>query len=335
MEIDRRKFSLGAVAVLTAACAKVPKGNARARSDFWSQFRDRFITPSGRVIDNGNGNISHSEGQGYGMVLASLHDDRATFEALAAWTQQTLARDDVALHAWKYDPREANPVPDRNNASDGDILIAWALSRAGRQWRLHDHVERSAQIRRAIRQRLVVERAGQQFLLPGTEGFIEASRIIVNPSYVVWPALDHFRQVDGDGPWATLIDDSARFLTAARFGAFKLPTDWVEVSANGAMAPAQGRPPRFGFDAVRVPLYAVAGRRRALAEPALAWWKAQAEGGRAVPAWIDVQSGEMAPYSLSAGGMAVVAAGLGQPLPTELSSDYYAAVLQLLTATIV
>lgn len=334
MAIDRRKFSLGAIAVLTAACAKVPKGNARARGDFWSQFRERFITPSGRVIDNGNGNISHSEGQGYGMLLAALHDDRAAFDALAAWTQQTLGREDMALHAWKYDPREPNPVPDRNNASDGDILIAWALSLGGRKWKMRGHIERSAQVRRAIRQKLVVERAGQQFLLPGLQGFVESSRIVVNPSYVVWPALDHFRKVDGDGPWATLIDDSARFLASARFGAFSLPTDWVDVSANGNLAPARDKPARFGFDAVRVPLYAMAGHRRALAEPALSWWQSHASGGQAVPAWIDVNSGELAPYGLSPGGMAVVAAGLGRAMPAELSTDYYAAVLQLLVASI-
>nr|WP_301540442.1 glycosyl hydrolase family 8 [Proteus mirabilis] len=36
----------------------------------WQQFKARYITPEGRVIDSANQNISHSEGQGYGMLMA-------------------------------------------------------------------------------------------------------------------------------------------------------------------------------------------------------------------------------------------------------------------------
>ncbi|MFD2783222.1 glycosyl hydrolase family 8 [Novosphingobium pokkalii] len=68
------------------------------------------------------------------MVLALEAEDRATFELIADWTNDNLLRSDVALHAWKYDPSSPDRVPDRNNATDGDILIAWALERAGRQW---------------------------------------------------------------------------------------------------------------------------------------------------------------------------------------------------------
>ncbi|MEQ5261408.1 glycosyl hydrolase family 8, partial [Morganella morganii] len=33
----------------------------------WQQFKERYIKDDGRVIDSANNNISHSEGQGYGM----------------------------------------------------------------------------------------------------------------------------------------------------------------------------------------------------------------------------------------------------------------------------
>lgn len=335
METDRRKFALGTIAMLITACAKVPRSNARPQSEAWRQFRERFITPSGRVIDNGNGNISHSEGQGYGMLLAVLHDDYATFDALATWTEQTLSREDLALHAWKYDPREVNRIADSNNATDGDILIAWALSLAATHWSVRAYARRSAQIRRAIWQELVITYAGKQFLLPALDGFVEVSRIVLNPSYLIWPALDHFCKVDGERDWATLISDSAQFVETARFGPFKLPVDWVEVDRDGRMAPARDKPARFGFDALRVPLYAIAGRRLALAEPVLSWWNAQMRAGLELPAWIDVNSGERAPYGLSPGGLAVAAAGLHFPPPAKLSADYYAAVLQVLSASIV
>ncbi|MCY1670880.1 glycosyl hydrolase family 8 [Novosphingobium sp. SL115] len=328
--IDRRDFALGCIAVLTAACGRVPAGNAKTRSGLWSQFRERFILPAGRVIDNGNGNISHSESQGYGMLLATFNADRETFDSLARWTAETLLRHDVALHAWKYDPREANPVPDPNNATDGDILIAWALARAASQWNLPDYARRSQEIRKAIRSRLVVNHAGSAVLLPGLEGFAMDGRVIVNPSYYIWSALDAFAALDGQTVWGPVIDDGVKLLTAARFGPLSLPVDWFEIDTAGKIAPARDKPPRFGFDAIRVPLYAAAGRRLSVAQPVVAWWKSLAGSGKPIPAWIDVQTSETAPFALSAGGMAVVGRAMGTAQPDSLSDDYYAAILQLL-----
>ncbi len=37
----------------------------------WSEFRTRFLTADGRVVDTGNQGVSHSEGQGYGLLLAA------------------------------------------------------------------------------------------------------------------------------------------------------------------------------------------------------------------------------------------------------------------------
>ncbi|MEG9529489.1 MAG: glycosyl hydrolase family 8, partial [Hyphomicrobiales bacterium] len=42
----------------------------------WRAYRSRFITDQGRVVDTANGQISHSEGQGYGMLLAVAAGDR-------------------------------------------------------------------------------------------------------------------------------------------------------------------------------------------------------------------------------------------------------------------
>lgn len=328
--VGRRDFVLGGLAVLTAACAKVPEGNARAARGFWPDFRERFITPSGRVIDNGNGNISHSEGQGYGMLLSCLNDDRETFASLAGWTADTLRRSDVALHAWRYDPREVVAVADRNNATDGDILIAWALALAASRWKEADFARQSAEIRHAIRTRLVAERAGQLVLLPGLEGFSDARRTVINPAYYIWSALDDFASIDGGNDWNTVIDDGVRLLTAARFGSLALPVDWFEIAPGGKLSPASDKPTRFGFDALRIPLYACAGRRASVAQTVIAWWESLASSGTPVPAWIDVVSGETAPYPLSTGGMAVLARATGTRQPDALAQDYYAAILQLL-----
>jgi endoglucanase len=132
--IDRRGFGFGLLVAFTAACAPGRQSKAMGAGGDWDTFKARFLDPSGRIVDPQNGGISHSEGQSYGLVLALEAEDRATFELIADWTNDNLLRSDVALHAWKYDPSSPDRVPDRNNATDGDILIAWALERAGRQW---------------------------------------------------------------------------------------------------------------------------------------------------------------------------------------------------------
>jgi endoglucanase len=56
----------------------------------WRIYADRFITADGRVVDNANGNVSHSEGQGYAMLLAERLDDRDTFAKIWLWTKQSV-----------------------------------------------------------------------------------------------------------------------------------------------------------------------------------------------------------------------------------------------------
>ena len=36
----------------------------------WRAYKAHFVTEAGRVVDTANKGISHSEGQGYGMLLA-------------------------------------------------------------------------------------------------------------------------------------------------------------------------------------------------------------------------------------------------------------------------
>lgn len=328
--VNRRQFALGCLAVLTASCTKTSEGNAKATAEFWAQYREQFVLPTGRVIDNGNGNISHSESQGYGMLLASLNRDRQTFDSLALWTADTLLRPDIALHAWKYDPRQSDPVADKNNATDGDMLIAWALADAAKRWNVPDYAQRARAIRKAIRSRLVVERAGRMVLLPGLQGFADQARVVVNPSYYIWSALDAFAALDGEAVWAPVLDDGVRLLTEARFGPLALPVDWFQVDGGGKLQPATDKQPRFGFDAIRVPLYAAAGRRLAIAETVVAWWKTYLDSGKPIPAWIDAITGETAPYALSEGGMATVGRTMGRAQPDALSQDYFAATLQML-----
>ena len=47
----------------------------------WQIYASTFVTADGRIVDNANGNVSHSEGQGYGLLLAALADDFERFRS--------------------------------------------------------------------------------------------------------------------------------------------------------------------------------------------------------------------------------------------------------------
>jgi endoglucanase len=295
----------------------------------WAGFKLRFMDVDGRIIDNGNGGVSHSEGQSYGLMMAEAAGDRAGFDAVYRWTEAKLARADVALYSWRYDPRAPDPVADHNNATDGDLLIAYALAKAANRWREPRYAARSQAIVGAIGSRLVRSVGGRMLLLPGLEGFSNSARTTINQSYYVWPALDLFAKTGDGAIWRRVITDGEALFAAARFGARRLPTDWIDVSNAGAVSPAADKPPRFGFDAIRVPLYASATGRNALIEPIRTWWRTMPP--EQIPAWADVVSGQVAEYPLSAGGQAVVSRVLGTRAPTVLANDYYAAALQCLS----
>jgi len=241
MVVNRREFSLGLAFALTAACSTGDPSRAEPARGLWRVYRQRFLDPSGRIVDTGNGGISHSEGQGYGMLLAALSEDREAFAAMARWADATLARQETGLYAWRYDPRQPNPVADPNNATDGDILIAWALALAGKRWNMPAYSTRSGALRQAIRRDCVVEQNGQSLLLPGLNGFVNGPRVTVNPSYYIWPALDAFARVDGHAIWEPVIASGEELIRQARFGPLQLPTDWVVVTP-GLVAPAADKP---------------------------------------------------------------------------------------------
>ncbi|WP_043239408.1 glycosyl hydrolase family 8 [Stutzerimonas azotifigens] len=297
----------------------------------WSAYKARFLD-GGRIVDTGNRGVSHSEGQGWGMLFAEAHGDRQAFDRLWDWTRSHLQRDDLALFAWRFDPAATDPVADRNNASDGDVLIAWALLRAAQRWQEPSYADASAAIRQAIAEQLLRTHAGYRVLLPGLVGFERDEQLVVNLSYLVVPAFQAFALQEPDGDWQRLVEDGERLLAGARFGAHALPPDWLAVDRDGTLAPAEGWPPRFGFDAVRVPLYHYWGGMPASDSklaPFTAFWRCC----ETPHAWVDLRSGELSPYPASTGVRAIGALLEGAAAPVENGNeDYYSASLALLAA---
>ncbi|WP_166442772.1 glycosyl hydrolase family 8 [Phragmitibacter flavus] len=228
----------------------------------WDVFKRHFID-SGRVIDTVNQNITHSEGQGYGMLLATYFQDPAAFESIWNWTQKNLqVRESDRLFAWSWGipssetETKAEPkVLDPNNASDGDILIAWALYRASRMWGNPAWTEAAHAIIKDLRQHMIVVGFdGRLILLPGQVGFVEKNSVITNPSYWVFPALQEFASQPVDSEvWQRLINDGIKWLNDWQFGKFNLPPDWVEIGKPITLP--ERYEPVFGYNAIRIPLY--------------------------------------------------------------------------------
>lgn len=331
----RKRSVLALVLGALLSCSAAQAAPQVICSSDWEQYRQRFMLPEGRIQDTGNGGVSHSEGQGWGMLLAVAADDRKAFQSLWQWTDVTLKRSDVALFSWRYDPRAEPAVTDPNDASDGDVLIAWALLRAGQRWGEGDYLVQSALIRDAIAQRLVRRIQGYTTLLSGIEGFDQAGGTVINLSYLVVPAFVEFDRVDNRGPWKDLLNDAPRLLKLARFGQYDLPPDWLLLPAQGRPYPASGWPARFSFDAVRIPLYYRWGqldqRDDALLRPFERFWRSG--GQQNPPAWIDLDDGSVAPYPVSTGVLAIRAYLAKKPLPASPvgSEDYYSSSLYMLT----
>jgi len=321
----------------TIAGAFAERPEARA---LWEVFKTRFVAPDGRVIDDGNGGISHSEGQGYGMLLAVAADDPGSFARIWAWTRMNLAIRDDDLAAWRWRPNASPHVEDPNNASDADLLIAWALAEAGAHWGHIDYTDDARKIARTVHDKLVADGPHGRVLMPASAGFDGDARPdgpVVNLSYWVFPALVRLQALLPDQDWSDVVASGLGLIEAARFGPADLPADWVSL-AKGAPAPAEGFTKTFGYDAVRIPLYLAwsgLGKRQLLA-PFMTRW---GEGEVPRPTVVDLRTGQSL-SALSEPGYRSVASLVrcameGQRFPEALRAPdtelYYPTTLRLLT----
>jgi endoglucanase len=302
----------------------------------WSAYQGAFVS-EGRVIDTANGNISHSESQGYGLLLAYLSDDPEGFAAIWQFTQDELLIRDDGLAAWKWDPEATPHITDSNNASDGDILIAYALILAGEGWDMPDYVDAARTIADAVGETSTLRFRGRDLLLPGSFGFRSedlADGPVVNLSYWIFEAFPLLARIAPTTDWMSIAQNGRRLVNEARFGPLELPTDWVSLS-DPTVAPAADFPAEFSYNSVRIPLYLMRGGST---EPALLRQFVEPLGGPEA-ATVQVETGT-AVDPLSEAGYRIIGAAAGcildgTPIDPELLTyqpqTYYGATLQLLT----
>jgi endo-1,4-beta-D-glucanase Y len=247
-------LALLAASYITIASAA--PGPATILADGWRQYKERFVTSDGRVVDNANGGISHSEGQGYAMLIAERLNDRPTFEAIWRWTEGNLFVRGDGLAAWRWTPKTPH-VTDHNNATDGDLFMAWALTEASDKWHVPEYRKSARQIVEALAAKVVISSRFGPILLPAATGFAGKDRPegpVINLSYWIFPAFKQLRTLSDVIDWDAVGATGKTLIGLSRFGPKQLPSNWISLGA-AQPEPAHSFPPVFGYDAVRIPFY--------------------------------------------------------------------------------
>lgn len=291
----RKNFAAVAAFLLALACSTGP-GHAQAGAlptEMWAAYKAKFLDGSGRIVDNGNGNVSHTEGQGYGLLLAYLANDPEGFEQIWSFTRTELLVRDDGLAAWRWEPDASPHVTDVNNASDGDILIAYALALAGSHWNKPVYVTEASSIAKSVLRNLVVTWRGRTILLPAAEGFDQKHRDdgpVINPSYWVFEAFPVLALLAPSEKWSELSDEGLRLMHDVQLGPSRLPSEWVSLATAPKLA--AGFPAEYGYNALRIPLYLMRGgvTEKALLDRFRRGWSADDTGGVGI---VDIPGGRV------------------------------------------
>jgi endoglucanase len=183
--------------------------------------------------------------------------DENAFAKAWLWTQENLLVRPDGLAAWRWDPTSTPHVTDTNNATDGDLFMAWALSEAGEKWNEPDYTRAGQELAHAIARADVARSPFGPILTPAAAGFgakDQRDGPVVNLSYWVFPALEALHKNSQAADWNAVAATGRKLIAEAQFGPRKLPSNWIALG-GGVPAPAASFPRLFGYDAIRIPLY--------------------------------------------------------------------------------
>lgn len=261
---DRRRW-LAALAALPLAGA-VPAWAQQATSAClavldWTSFVARHIQPDGRVLDfDTPRQPSTSEGQSHALFFSLVHDDRATFDRVLAWTDSKLAAGSLGTRLpacrWGRNAEGAWSVLDDSPAPGADLWLAYALLEAGRLW----HMPRYQALGRALlalaaRDEVVALPGLGRMLLPGPRATAQGPLWRLNPSDLPLQLLRRFQQQDGPGPWGEIADHTVRMLGATTPRGFA-PDGCAWSARDQAFAADPEKRNVGGYQAIRVYLWA-------------------------------------------------------------------------------
>ncbi len=299
----------------------------------WERYKDTFITKDGRVVDYYQGGVSHSEGQGYGMLLSVVYNDKATFDLLWRWAKDNLQVRKDALLAWCWGrrPNGAWSVVDYNDASDGDMLVALSLLKASERWGDDRYRDEALRIIKSLREELAFTWEGHTLILPGFYGFSMPDGFLLNPSYFIFSAFKRFAEVDDAEFWRKVYADSLSVLSRARFSSLQMPADWILLERGGRISIYSKRSRHFGYEAVRVLLYMCWDGGLDF-PPGVDWIFGFYRGFGYIPLYVDLVNNEVSLEDAPAGFYAVYACVADRMGKRKLSRELFERARKKLSA---
>ncbi|MCX7738240.1 MAG: glycosyl hydrolase family 8 [Hydrogenothermaceae bacterium] len=163
----------------------------------WELYKAKYLKEKSYIVDPYNNNRVTSEAQGYGLIIALINNDKSVFDSLYNWSKKNLQREDN-LFSWHWN----NVVVDKNNASDGDLLIAYALLRAYWKWGDKYYLKEFESVNSSLKRLIVkIVKSKDTFalFLPAVYGFSnERYEITLYPSYYINFIIKEMSKVDRD-----------------------------------------------------------------------------------------------------------------------------------------
>ena len=152
----------------------------------WEVFKKNFVKPEGNIVDPYNCYRTTSEGQGYGMLLAVLNNDKKAFDRIWMWTKKNL-KNKEGFFSWHWN---GGKVVDSNNALDADLFITYSLLLAWKKWHLNSYLNEFKTLEKNLEKFILpicYLNKKDYILLPAYYGFLKEKSLTITlfPSYYV------------------------------------------------------------------------------------------------------------------------------------------------------
>ncbi len=220
-----------------------------------ASFLDNYLDSDGRIVRHDQGGDTVSEGQAYGLLLAVATHDAPRFASIWTWTKDNL-QEPSGLFAYDWSD---GAIVGSGAATDADLNTAWALVLGAKTFHDPAYEKDGLAVASAVLANETVVSAGRLELVAGP--WARSAPYSVDPSYFSPQAMAALASASGNPSWIQLEANSQQLVAALQGGdsAHYLPPDWALLAASGAISasspPSGGKPPSYGLDAERVPIW--------------------------------------------------------------------------------
>lgn len=249
----------------TSSTAPTNLSQAEAYYPNWIR---QFVQPAStglRVVDPDMNDVTVSEGQGYGMLISALANDKSTFSGLWQYAEQHL--DQNGLMNWEISSSGA--TIGATSATNGDEAMAEGLLIAGARWPGLGFTRAGTNMANAIYSHDLV--AGTYLIGPGDDWNGTSSQGDMAPGYIDPYAYKMFAIATGNPGWTKVLSTNESWLgSTGSNSATGLIPDW-ETTTGAAVTPPGSQNPveahEYYENAVPYPI----------------WWVQAAENGALNP----------------------------------------------------